>query len=559
MKSIGIFAGSISAGQRTLFEALGQAFGVRFEHRCSGDIRGLAARVVIGADREITNELIEADLPSYVVVSDKELRFNGCSSQITCATSRVVEPVLRGRVINDDDVPDLKVLPTWLVNAVPVASKSDAPVWAVQEVGKHQQHHFVAMPVPCLDDREPLFTQFSGDRFVGLLPLVTFVAGVANDVGWEPPPLQAAFMFDDPNLHWPSYGFIKYRELVERAEANHYHVSIATIPLDGWYVHPTAAKLFKDNARQISLLCHGNDHVKRELTRLRYPGDATRLITQALGRLARMEYRSGISVARVMAPPHGACNEVAIDAMCRYGFEAICVSRGSLRYHNEGAGWIRTLGMSPCDLVSRLPVIPRFGLSANCENDILIAALLRQPIVPITHHQALAKGYEQLEAAASIINSFPNVLWQDLATISRSLYAHRRDGQVLQVRMYSRRISILVPEGVASIYFEVRPDQNSEDRVLYYRIRGVTSEWNVASPSRQIAVEPFSTVEIVSGDPSCLSQQREPGRTRLGPILRRALTESRDRTLPHVTRFTELLSAGGKRRLNMSTTRTSAA
>src|SRR5687767_15441203 len=96
------------------------------------------------------------------------------------------------------------------------------------------RHHYVALPVPELTEGEAVFTHFSGPRIACLLPLVLFLRTLIESPCWERPPLQAAFMFDDPNLHWTSYGFIDYADMVRHAAAGNYHVSMATIPLDGW-------------------------------------------------------------------------------------------------------------------------------------------------------------------------------------------------------------------------------------------------------------------------------------------------------------------------------------
>ena len=100
--------------------------------------------------------------------------------------------------------------------------------------------------------------------------------------------------------------------------------------------------------------------------------------------------------------------------MARLGFEAVCVSCGSLHYHNPHAAWTRTLRMKPCDTIKGLPVIPRFGLTLKCKNDILIAALLGQPVVPMTHHQMVADGYRVLDDTAAFINSLGDVTWGDM-------------------------------------------------------------------------------------------------------------------------------------------------
>ena len=56
--------------------------------------------------------------------------------------------------------------------------------------------------------------------------------------------LRASFIIDDPNLHWPRYGYIDYRQVAEQAAREGYHVSFATIPLDMWLTHEGTAEIF---------------------------------------------------------------------------------------------------------------------------------------------------------------------------------------------------------------------------------------------------------------------------------------------------------------------------
>ena len=72
-------------------------------------------------------------------------------------------------------------------------------------------------------------------------------------------------LFDDPNLRWRSYGFINYGELLEHADAHGYHVAMAMIPLDAGRPNRAAAALFRERRDRLSLVFHGNDHIKGEL------------------------------------------------------------------------------------------------------------------------------------------------------------------------------------------------------------------------------------------------------------------------------------------------------
>lgn len=519
-----------------MFDALGEALSVSFEKRTFGDDQNIDGWVVLAADRKFASEIGWATRPCYVVLDEAELISCGTSSKITFANRSELAAVLRSRDVTADDAVVAKALPQWLSDVEPLAFKDGSAVWAIQEQGDCR-HHYVALIPPELNDGEPLFTHFSGQRIACLLPLVLFVRSLAEDQCWEPPPLQAAFMFDDPNLHWTSYGFIDYGEMVRHAAEGNYHVAVATIPLDGWFVHPTASAIFKENTRRISLLYHGNDHVSKELARYHSAEAMQRMLRQAVGRIARMEASTGLDVARVMAPPHGACSEMALSEMARLGFEAVCVSRGSLRHHNTGAAWTRTIGLRPCDIVAGLPVIPRFGLSKNCRNDILIAALLRQPIIPMTHHQAVADGYDLLDEMASFVNSLGEVAWRDMKAISRSLYSQRHDDGTLWVRMLSKRVSVPVPEGTTRIQVERPWLEDSAEEALSWRTMAEDS-WTVASRPETLAVQAGMTIEIASGPAGApRTEALAAGPPRLAPVARRVLTEVRDRALPSIHRI----------------------
>jgi hypothetical protein len=534
MKTIGIHArDALSPGLAATFDALARVFGVAFERRAFEDDQHLAAWVVLGADRQSVLEVARATQPCYVVVDAAELAPGGSSGVVAFAHHVHLPAVLRGREIFTADATGAAVLPPWLTCS-PAATKDGSAIWAVHD-GNGPKHQYVSMAPPELKDEESLFDHFNGQRLVRLLPLVLFVRSLTDEAQWRQPPLQATFMFDDPNLHWTSYGFIDYQEMVSHATAGDYHVAVATIPLDGWFVHERTSAIFKGNRTRLSLLFHGNDHLSRELARYDTPEATRRMLRQAVGRVASMERRAGLGVARVMAPPHGACSQTTLSEMAALGFDAVCVSRGSLRRHNRGAPWTRTIGFRPCDVIGGLPVIPRFGLSTNCRNDILIAALLHQPIVPMTHHQAVADGYDLLDQTAAFVNSLGDVAWRDMETISRSLYASRLVDRRLHVKMLSKRVSVNVEEGTTEIAVE-RSWVGEPHESLSWRQAG-TNEWTKAARGEVIAVRAATTIELASGQAGIARRDVPAGSHRLGAVARRALTEARDRALPSFRRF----------------------
>jgi hypothetical protein len=252
-------------------------------------------------------------------------------------------------------------------------------------------------------------------------------------------------------------------------------------------------------------------------------------------RIAVFERRSGLEVSRVMAPPHGACSEAFLRGMSRSGFEAICISRGSLYNHNREAAWSPHIGMRPAENIEGLPVLPRFRVSWNCHNSILLAAILNQPIIPVGHHSDLEGGLNLLEELASFINNLGGVKWNDLKGISRAHYAIKSDGNTLNIKMFTRRIEVAVPEGINEIMLVLPWPEGAENRSLAWRLVGEMSKWDMQIVEEPIAVLPGQRVEIVIKDIACKPPEKAPfRRPRLWPFTRRQLTEIRDRLAPIV-------------------------
>jgi hypothetical protein len=525
MKIIGIRGPGLSPGLAATFAALGRALGVSFVESTSARVD---ASIVLSIDAaEIKDQLVGR--PALVVVSAADCVPCGSSTTLTFFDRLELPQVLRGRSLSADDAADVRALPPHFRAARSIARKAGQPVWAVQGSGQ-DTCHYVSIAPPELAPGDALFAHFSGARLARLLPLVVFVQSVVAEPGWIMPPLQAAFMFDDPNLHWTSYGFVDYREVVRQATAHDYHVAFATIPLDAWWIHRGTRDLFTRHARRVSLLYHGNDHVSDELGRRPSRDAMDSLLAQAVARVSRLEHRTGLTVSGVMAPPHGACSEVALAAMATLGFEAACVSRGSLRHHNPDATWATSLGFRACEQVAGLPIVPRFALTAACRNDILVAALLGQPIVPMTHHHALAEGYQLLTTTADFINGLGDVRWADLRSLSRRLFMERRDGEVLEVRPLSNFVRLDVPPGITSVAVALAGPAPPSTPLMWRA--SATASWEPI-PGGELPVRPGQRIDIAAR--GLVEARRAPcagGRSRARPLARRVVTEMRDRALP---------------------------
>ncbi len=540
MKTIGISKPLKSLGLRRMLNVLGEIFKVRFEERTFGNDAGIDAWFFQGADWETRHRIARCSQSCYTVIRDDQRIPCGESSTIKFSRHPALPSVLLDRQIRANEVIDLMALPQQEDMTV-LASKSGTPVWAIQE-GKGQYYHYVTLDVPELNDQDYLFQYFNGRKFLQLLPLIIFLKTLIDEKNWEQPPLQACFMFDDPNLHWRTYGFVDFEKFADHARMHNYHVSFATIPQDTWFFHKPTAFLFKKKSDALSLLIHGNDHIAHELARPSTDLDLANCLRQALERIGQFERCSGVEVSRVMIPPHGACNESSLRMMAHLGFEAACISTGSLRRDNGQALWLRMLGMSPSDIIAGLPVFPRFALSEEYQNTILIAALLHQPIIIRGHHYDVSDGLQLLADISGFVNSLGTVTWSDMKGISRSHYIHSCEGKILRVRMLTKRIEILVPDGITNILVEWPMLQGAETSPPVWRGAGKDSEWNFHRTDGPIPVLPHQKIEIATELPaSPLVDPNAVEKKYLWPVVRRHLTEARDRLAPVKKRVTTFL------------------
>ena len=151
---------------------------------------------------------------------------------------------------------------------------------------------------------------------------------------------------------------IFYAELAADTREHGYHVAIATIPLDLTLPGHRAAAVFREHPRQLSLVVHGNDHLRLELERARSARDADRLVATAIVRVERFERRASLRIERVMCPPHGGCSPATLRSLFAHGFLGLAASRpfpwNGFGEHDEwpAAGWL------PAQLAGGLPVLP---------------------------------------------------------------------------------------------------------------------------------------------------------------------------------------------------------
>ena len=417
-----------------------------------------------------------------------------------------------------------------------IATAEGRPVWT-SSVVEGQRHDTCWIAADTLDQVVGAFDRLNGKRFMDLLPVLEWMRAISGFYEWTRPPLRACLMFDDPNLHSVCYGYVDYARIAAEGRQHRYHTSFATVPFDAYYVNPAAARCFQEHPDTLSLLAHGNNHTHRELAGGKDQPERLAQMRQALQRMKRLDQKAGLTTAKVMAPPHGACSEGMMRAMCDAGFEAACISPASLRSANPDAMWKNDLGLYPAAMISGFPVIPRFRLEAQREGSIWLAMYLDQPLILVGHHWDLAEGTDLLAKTAKIINGLGDVVWADLATIARRNYRHRIESNRLRIQPFCRFLHVDVPEGVTEIEIEA-PWLEAGSARFAGRSHGESLVGDQTIDAKgngtTISVHPGSRVDLELIEAESSPPTPKLPRTPLPALARRILVEMRDRSMPHL-------------------------
>ena len=264
-----------------LFAALATAFPVQFVESPAGEVD---ATVVIGAESEegpTDGRTYIVEQPPLTTVRTGRVTFSGASG---------LDARLRGRTLTDAAVPDAGLVVGEQVDVL--AASGDRPVWTKQRTARGECDRVISAPAE-LGEGEVLRDRVTPLEFLGVLPLVHFLRELTAGSAWTPPAPRATFVIDDPNLHWPSYGYLDFAEVVESARRTQFHLAIATVPFDAWFAHRSAVRTLREATPYLSLAMHGNNHTTHELRSLRTPANAVAAMAEGLRRVRRFEQGRG--------------------------------------------------------------------------------------------------------------------------------------------------------------------------------------------------------------------------------------------------------------------------
>jgi hypothetical protein len=511
--------------RRSLFDLLGSKLDVSFEPHMPGQYEGLRGLIALSGSADAARGASDRGISCYEVNLSQPIPLPA-QSAIAFSSSAAVHGAFRNKTLADPSLGNFSRVPDsfeWL------ASVGGQPLWAVEPYGNYE-HHCVGVDVPVFSQAEYFHSYFRELRWFSMVPLLHFLRGLLGPEGWPDPEPRASFIIDDPNLHHRSYGYIDFERLASHAAAHNYHATIATVPLDAWYFDRKVANFFQRHKKHISLMMHGVNHVADELARSYEEREALSLLATGLRRITDFESRSGVTVARIMAAPHGAFAESIADLMLRLGYESACVSIGSLLRWNPKKVWPADLGFSLAQSLGSLafPVFHRIGVS---EVDIRLKAFLGHPVIVAMHHQDCMSNFARLESVAKIINENPDVQWMGIEDISRTNFVLKTQNGMVQIWPYSRHLKVPLSPEITSVQVCRSPycegftiDLGNDHREGTESMAlNVPAEYRVSNDMLEIFFHPANRVDY---------KQVASRSVGMWPIVRRLLTEARDRTQP---------------------------
>jgi hypothetical protein len=521
---VGVFPGAELSARPRLFAALCKAFpDVAFEPRDAGAFAGLDALLELGGSAE-ASAAAKAGVRALAALALDGREGDGVPFEITRAET--VDRRLRGRTFPDRHLPSDQA-PLGIPDAETIAAFAGGQLWV-----RRGRLDVAALAPAELAEDESLRCRLCGTRSLALLPLVALLRSLDAGNGWRPPPLRATFLLDDPNLHWPSYGYLSLPETAEHAERHGYHLALAMVPLDARLNHPAAVSLLR-NSRSLSLLVHGNDHFGGELGHGVTDEEALAVAAQALRRVAAFERRTGVKVSRVMVPPHEACSEPMARALVRTGFDAITMTR-PYPWEERSPSWLAAapsaespVGWWSADSAPGLPpVLLRHPVAPPLYSpaEVALRAYLDQPLILYGHHDDLRDGLDLLAERTLEVESLGETRWAPMAEIAASNFSSRAEGEQLRVRAHSRRLSIEVPAGVTTLVVEPTGTGAGEEVLLGPRRFGIGEPIPIGGQER---------VELALRSPDAVSlDQVAPPPREIRRLVRRLAGEAHDRMTP---------------------------
>ena len=282
--------------------------------------------------------------------------------------------------------------------------------------------------------REPMY-----DYFSRLIPHAMALRHIFGEECWRPSKSYASIIIDDPLLR-QNYGYLNFESLLHLMEENNFHTTISFIPHNYRRSSARVVRMFRENARRLSICFHGNDHTEAELAST----DTARL-NMVLGiaeeRMKAHDQVTGLHCDRVMVFPQDNYSVEAMEVLKSRNFHAASSSPNPvgkpvpLRIADFSQPAVLRYG--------GLPLFIRNFMKDTQSQDIAFNLFFGRPILIGEHHDIFRHPRSLLEVVQKINSIAPGISWSSLEKIAdNSTLKRRRPDGTVEVRAYSRNVVI---------------------------------------------------------------------------------------------------------------------
>jgi hypothetical protein len=521
-----------------LFDSIGRLAGVRFSPYAAADLESAVGLIAWDTDHD---PVCAACVPVLRIVDPDDFAPLGSDGRtipgasVHLASNSFLARPLRGRSLEDSDAASTAGLAPSSHQEILAKMSDGRVVWARTPTATGIVES-LALDIPEIPLEGNLRSRLQPGRFLGALVLGHFARACAQRTSstWSLPQTRACIIIDDPNLRGLRYGYLDLPRMVSDAEQRGYHVTCATVPLDARCADARVAELFRRNPGVISLMVHGNNHLSRELAGLRDQDQADAQLAQAYRRVERLETSAGVTVGRLVAPPHGVCSEEAARAMLRCGFEAATINR-PFPWRRQPAGDRPLAGCLPADLVAGgLPIISRLPFAAGMD-DLILRAWLGMPLVLYGHHADGRHDFRRFHQACELVEDLGGARWMSIRDIARSNVSSRAVGSELEVRVWSRLAVVDVPEDISTLRCLALPEGEYGEAIQVVASDGSTF---VLHPEEACPVQALDRLRLTRLPVRRIDPFATPSPApNRWAFPRRLLVESRDRSLGTLARI----------------------
>jgi len=280
--------------------------------------------------------------------------------------------------------------------------------------------------------------ELTADEYI---PAIMFLRYAFGNRCWHNPRIGAGIVIDDPLLK-EKYGFINFRELLESAKRNQYHVTLAFIPWNYWRTRRKELQLFLEHSDCFAICPHGCDHTSNEYGL----ADYDRLLGKNFvvrERMKRHDRRTGLRSASLMICPQ---EKYSVEAMKAFSDSrqflglvcTACMPRNLSAPELTGADLL----WPAQDSFFGVPVLKR-----HYWNGMAIFAMslfLGKPAILVEHHEFFRDGPRGAEDfVRGLAEMRPNLRWESLEQTFTHTHARRQAGRdITDVRFFTDRFSL---------------------------------------------------------------------------------------------------------------------